>query len=468
MIFNRQIKPFFLIGVFLFLSHCGLQIGENAPPIPEYRMSSTAEAYCLDLDYKGEFNSYFLKEQEQNLSNNFTGQNLNGVLGCIVSRVEEIKKEIGYGYFEREELINFLNQDFVKTKDMESIINHIVHPAYFDDYVLIKDSVIDLIGRETDSTAASNGAVCRKKPNGKIAFSKKEVDILINFLNNFSEFLLMIEKISYEVFEQFFKKYNADFYLLSRSQLKNSEYFRNHFISFLADYLEEDFTDYSLFLRNALSRHKELQPLKQTASRWRIRKHFMRNQKAKEIENVLQPFLELAQWPVSSSDHLTVQNVKYIVLNIYITKAFFSIYDTNKNSVLDPKELETLSCFITPLVSIIVSSLLKDKGQIAKHIFEKPKAVASYIIKYQKMPPRNWWDSLQNLKFFQYRYFENHAHFWKLSYTDVSRLVSVLLLELLNKSKTDLEKKEKAPQAEAKQSGAFSGVVKPPAKSNAF
>ena len=473
MIFNRPIKPLFLIGVFLFLPHCGLHIGEDAPPVPKYMMPSSAAAYCLDLNYEEELYSYFLKEQEENLPDNFSGQNLNGALECIVSRVESIKNEIGHGHFEREELINFLDQDFVKTKDMEPIINHIVHPTYFDDYILIKDSVIDLIGRQPDNSVVSNGAVCRKKPNGKIAFSKQEVDILMNFLNNFSEFLLMVEKNSYEVFEQFFKNHKADPHLLSRSQLKKSESFRKNFISFLADYLNEDFPTYSLFLKNVLSRQEELQPLKQTASRWRIREHFMRNQKAKEIEDVLQPFLEMAQWPVSPSDHLTVQNIKYILLNVYITKAFFAIYDINKNSVLDPEELETLSCLITPLASVIVSSLLEDEGQIAKqiakHIFKEPKAVASYIIKYQKMPPKNWPDNfLKDLSFLQYRYFENQDNFWKLSYTDVSRLVSALLLELLNKGKSKMEKAEKDPQTEANQNSVFSGMVKQPAKPSVF
>ena len=96
MIFNKQIRPLFFIGVFPLLSHCGLQIGEKAPSIPKYRMSSTAEAYCLELDYKEELYSYFLKEQEENLSDNFSGQNLSGALECIVSRTESIKKEISH------------------------------------------------------------------------------------------------------------------------------------------------------------------------------------------------------------------------------------------------------------------------------------------------------------------------------------------------------------------------------------
>ena len=304
----------------------------------------------------------------------------------------------------------------------------------------------------------------------KLLCQKRKWNILINFLNDFSEFLLMVEKNSYEVFEQFFKNHPADPHLLSRSQLKNSEYFKNHFISFLADYLEEDFTAYSLFLKNTLSRQREL---KQTFRRGSLRGHFMRNQKAKEIESILHPFLELAQWPVSSSNHLTVQNVKYMLLNVYITKAFFTIYDINKNSVLDPKELEALSCLLTPLASVIIPPLLEDKGLAAKHIFE-PKEVASYIIKYQQTPPKNGWDLLKDLSFLKYRYFdseryfESHDNFWKLSYTDVSRLVSVLLLELLNKGKSDLEKTEKDSQAKASQNSAFSGMVKRPAKSSVF
>ena len=82
-----------------------------------------------------------------------------------------------------------------------------------------------------------------------------------------------------------------------------------------------------------------------------------------EINKTLQPLLDISQLPWPSSDELNVQNIKYIMLNIYIVQAFFSVYDLNQDSTLNSEELELLSCLITPLISVIVSKKLKDSWE---------------------------------------------------------------------------------------------------------
>ena len=415
MIFRKQREFFFIFFACLFLSHCGLRIGEMASPIPTYNISLSSED-CLSLNYKEEFSSYFLKQTAKDLS----GQRLSRALNCIASRIVRAENLINHEYFEKQELINFLNQDFIKTEDMKPIINHIIDPVYFDDYILIKDNVVQLIAKKPDGFFAHANTVCQSQRADKIVFSKQEVGIFVDFLEGLSDFFLTVERSSYEVFEQFFKSNDSGSHLLSKSQLKENDYFENHFISFLSKYFYKDFPAYSLFLDRLHFSEEYSHPRKRQN---RVKEDL------KQVEAVLQPLLDIAQLPWPSSDRLTVQNIKYMMLNIYTMKAFFSVYDVNQDSMLSPRELEPLSCFITPLISAIMRPRLKNRWEFIQDLY-KSKAVATYIIKYQKIPPEglNW----QFLMYLKYRLFENPENLDNLSYTDVSRLISVLFLELFN------------------------------------
>ena len=420
MIFRKHRELFFIFFACLLLSRCGLYIGEEAPPIPKYKLSLSSSD-CSRLDYKKEFSSYFLEEPEKiQTDDSMSGQRLSRALICIASRIVRAENLINHEYFEKQELINFLNQDFIKTEDMKPIINHIIDPVYFDDYILIKDNVIQLIAKKPDHHFAQANTVCRSQRTDKIVFSKQEVGIFVNFLEGLSDFFLRVEQSSYEVFEQFFKNNDLDFHLLSKSSLKENDYFKNHFIAFLSKYFEKDFPAYSLFLNESYRSEEYSHPRHRQRSR---------RQNPKQIGDTLQPLLDMAQWPWPSSDGLTVQNIKYMMLNIYIMKAFFSVYDVNQDSVLSPGELKTLSCLITPLISAIMRPRLKDQMEFIRD-FYTPKAVATYIIKYQKIPPDNL--NWQLLIYLKYRLFENPENLDNLSFTDVSRLISVLFLELFN------------------------------------
>ena len=390
-----------------------MEIGEEAPTIPKYKLDQNS-GDCSSVDYKKEFSSYFLEEQEKDQTNNLSGERLSKALNCISSTIERNKNLINHENFDKRELINFLNQAFVKTKNMEPTIDHITNPDYFDDYIFIKDNIIYMIGEQKAGCFVKADKVYHSQ-NDAIIFSKQEVDVFVGFLKNLSDFFLKLEQSSYEVFERFFNKNDLDAHLLSKSQLNQSKAFQNQFISFLSNYFHKDFPEYSRFFdKNFSEIHYDFNKLQQridgyhsTRFQRRINKyHFAKFQQKKndyqslKLRNsILQPLAIMAQLPPSFSDKLTVQNIKYIMLNIYIMRALFSVYDINQDSILSPKELKSLSCLITPLVSIIISPELKNEWKSVQN-FYAPNAITNYIITHQEIPSR-W-----NLNYIWYRVFK--------------------------------------------------------------
>ena len=168
MSFKKQ-KVFFLLP-FLFLSHCGLKMGETSLPVPKYKFSLGSD-YCSE--YREKFISYFFKEQEENAVDNLSGRGVSRALECIVSRIKRAQALIDHEHFEKQQLLNFLNQDFIKTKDVEKIIDHFTGEEHFGDYILIKDSIIHLIGKKPKDPSIYRGALCQRQKTGKTVFFQK-------------------------------------------------------------------------------------------------------------------------------------------------------------------------------------------------------------------------------------------------------------------------------------------------------
>ena len=409
MTFKRQNKLFVLVFIFLFSSHCGLRIGEKAPPIPKYKLFPSA-GYCSTLDYKAEFRAYFFEKPAENPADDLSGERWRKALKCIGLEITRVENLIYHEYFEKQELINLLNQNFVKRGNMEPIVNNIVNPSNFDDYIFIKDAIVHLIKERPDNTFIQADQICQKQWVNDIVFSKQEVDIFVDFLENLSHFFIIVERSSYELFEQFFKSHS----LSSRSQLEDSDDFKVAFVSFLSDYLNKEFPAYSRFLDEKLFG---------TPFDFDWLNNYLKAQRAKEILN---PLLDTAQLPLPFSDDLTVQNIRYMMLNIYITRAFFSVYDVNQDSILSPEELKPLSCIIVTLVSIIISPRMKNQWSAIQTLYD-PRAIANYIIRYQEIPLD--WD----MDYIQYRLLENFEELESLSYIEVSRLVFIFLEKLFGK-----------------------------------
>lgn len=431
MIFKKQERKLFLLFVFLFLSHCGLGIGEKSPPIPKYDPFANA-GDCLKLDYEEEFSSYFLEEQDKGQKDNSNGERLRKALNCIGSTVTKAKDLIDHEHLEKQELVNLLNNKFIKTKNMERIINHITRTAYFDNYLFIKDTVIHLIGEKQEGRFVKTDEIC-KVQNDKIVLSKQEVDVFLNFLKNLSEFFLIIDKASYEVFEGFFKSNN----LLLKSQLEESIVFKDDFVSFLSSYLSKDFPGYSKFINEHLVLHDKFDKEKfhfYSSNDW-VKFNQKRETYLKILQKrykALQPIFDMARLHSSSSDVLTVQNVKYMMLNIYIMKTLFSVYDTNQDFILNSQELESLSCLMTPLISNILLPTLKGERKFIQDMYSS-KTIASYILNYQKIPGK------ADVSYFTYSLLLPED-LEPLSYPEVSRLISVLFSALFDNVNLYLQK----------------------------
>lgn len=425
MIFKRQNKFFFLLLTFVFSIHCHLQIGEAPPLVPKYQMPVNLDD-CSKINYKDEFRSYFLDVPEGNDTYSLSGENWSKALNCIGLEIVRIKDLINHEYFEKRELINFLNQDFIKKGNMESIITNVTDPAYFDNYILIKDAIVHLIkGKPEDSSSDQIDDICQSERTGTAVFSKQEVDIFVDFLKDFAEFSLTVEKSAYEVFNWFFKRDSSSGSLLYKSQLKDFDGLKISLLSFLSSYFNKDFPAYSQFLSQRFS--KEFFDIADAGDFPSQPQFYL---EVKDAEELLYPLLDTAQLPLSGSDDLTIQNVKYMMLHIYLTKAFFTFYDVNQDFVLSAKELEPLSCVIRPVVSLIVSARLSGQWEAIQSFYSQ-KAISNYIIRYQKVPSGPW-----DLDFLIYRTFNKPEVPDNLYYEDVSRLVSVFLLNLFDKVHT--------------------------------
>lgn len=423
-------KEFFLFLVFFFLSSCLLEIGEKAPPIPKYRVVPDS-SYCSKLNYREEFSAYFLKAEKEPLKMS-TGERIKKALRCLGSVISRNKNLFKNEQFAKQELINLLNQDFVKTDNAQPIIDHIISPEYFDHYIFFKNNIVYLIEQHRNNQAVSADQVCQSEEGDKVVFSKQDVDSFLDFLKNLEDFFLTIEKNSYEIFNDFFKKNSSDPYLSSKSNLGRSLVFRAQFLHFLSLYMKEDFPEYSQYLKDKLSEgiynfaqleERNNIPYGERDDLEELFQNKRNLQKMFQVGNdILAPMLSMAQWPPSQSDKLGAQNVKYILLNIYIMKTLFSVYDVDKDSELSPEELKPLKCLITPLVSIIISSKLKDQWDIVKEIYDS-QYIADYIIQSQEIPYSEY-----DMGFLMYRV--SRAAGWgeaeALSYIEISRLVSAL------------------------------------------
>ena len=147
------------------------------------------------------------------------------------------------------------------------------------------------------------------------------------------------------------------------------------------------------------------------------------NKKVELEESLKEPLLRMAQMPPSAEKKLSAQNVKYILLNLYITQAFFAVYDANRDFILDTEELEPLSCLITALLSVMARDL-EEKWWNVTGLYEA-QAVTNYMIIHQEIP-LDFWDLGGITGFVWHRFINDPEELEPLSWTDASRLIAVL------------------------------------------
>ena len=143
------------------------------------------------------------------------------------------------------------------------------------------------------------------------------------------------------------------------------------------------------------------------------------------------PLLKVLYLSLDKENKISFQNVKYMTLNIYITQAFFQVYDLNQDFQLSSQELKSLSCLITPLMSVLIPPELKKEWDFIQRIYS-PMAISHYIINYQKIPSGDLMES-DFWHFWWFRIWRDSEKLNRMSYLEVSRFTSLLFSELFNK-----------------------------------
>ena len=416
MIFNKKQNIFILLSGF-FICSCGLQIGEMAPDVPKYQLSSRS-GNCSQINYKKVFMDYFFTSQP-------SSETVSQAFGCISDKIREFRDLMGHEVLNKQQVVNVLNQDFIQKNNIKSIIDNILAPEYFYNYLSIKDSLIQLVNLKLNRDYLRADWICEVKPSDKHIISKKEVGRLINFLGNLSELFFSVEESAQIVFEEFFEKRS-----ISKLDMQNSNTVLTEFSGFLSDHLFEVFPSYSQFLKNQIAEsHKAM--AKETMYVDEFNYTMKGGDRKIFLKEVMAPLLEVLNMPPSEKTEIDFQNVKYMMLNIYIMRAFFQVYDLNQDFRLSSQELKSLSCLVTPLVSVLISSELKKEWEIIQDIYN-PTALSHYIINYQRIPSEsvtesNFWG------FWWFRIRHSSDRLNSMSYTEVSRLISMLFSEFFNK-----------------------------------
>lgn len=399
-------KRFFIILLtVLSLLHCGLEVGESPPSVSKYQFQFS-ENYCTKLNYKHIFVSYFFINKTYIDNKNIEDQSARQALICLKSillnNIDLFKNES----FKSPELINFISHKFMNFKNAQFIIDHIIHSKYFKTYILIKDHIIDFIGQESNNKPRKLDTLSHKN---EIIFSKYEVEVFANFLKRFGDFLFKVDHHSRIIFHSFFSQHQDQFNI---NNLHKSTRFNTKFLPFLSKYLKTDFPEYANHLAHNLSK--------------------------REQEYFLSSIAYMAHWPFLDSKKISIQNVKYIVLNIYIVQTLFKMYDRNKDFKISFKELQAVNKLILPLFSVLVDKHTQGKWGSIKKIYSA-QAVLSYIIEYQNIPiSKDDVSTYWHLDFLTYRFLKIFKKEPYLSYTDASQLISNIFLYM--HKNTDIKK----------------------------
>ena len=417
MIFSRN-KLFFGFFSFVFLIGCGLQIGEDPPSIPTYKVqTSLQQKVCSSLDYKKELKDYFFNPHSLNSSK--IGQ----ILNCISLQVSSLKSLIYNEYLTRDNIIGVLDEGlidyFIDIESFTPFLKDILQSKkYKAETFFVKNFVenylIHLI--DTNSQADSEG-LCRLSESVQIVsedvisefqgaeklISKSDVDIILRFLKELDKFLSSVEKKSCDFFESFLKnkliidrnnltsdrdnflnveKKSCDFFksfgknkpVLDKNDLiKDQESFLG-FAGFLEKAMSDSFPAYYNFLLE-----KELDLVGNFAFTIpKPSKEAFYISKRRELDFIIQYLLS------SENQELTLLDIKYIFMMIDFMKIFFQVYDFNQNFIIDSQELKPLSC----LLSAAVFTFAKDRipAEDRDTQIEYSAVIARYILNNQEIP----------------------------------------------------------------------------------
>ena len=378
--------------LFLFiLPTCGLKWGEDPPPASSFNQESVGGA-CADQDYKKAFASYFFEEGDS--SHKGATSSLSFVLNCLADTITETKDFFYDESLNRAELIQLLRQDFVRTRATAPIVDHILAPDYnyLDHYIGIKTSWVEMMTAGEEGRFVAEDLMCGHLSSAEV-FSKADADALVRFLRGLAVLAPRLQQEAEQLFSQLQDQPLA--LLLNEAPL------RQKLLSGLAEIFKESQPGFARFLEEGFS------PTAEDTNR----------------ELFFRSLFRMAGLFPGPSERLGVPQIKYILLNLYITAQLFPLYDKDGDFVISHQEAKPLSCLTSRLVSLVISPRL---GELPYSVqaFLNPQAVSDYILDRQKLPLSE--EGSLNWDYFPY-YLSAHPKDPKnLSYAEMSSLVSTL------------------------------------------
>ena len=442
--------------VLIFLTGCGLKINEASPPVPVYYFKGRVpEDFCFNLDYEEEIKKYFFNLNKGN------GDELPKILKCFSSQVDNIIYHIHNDSLTREEIHAVLDGDFIdlqNRKDLQNVkdfLKKILSSDYHKEFSFFKSYTFQLIGLNSDFNVE---ALCKVKTNEtesisnpnddksslpskkslefiekEVLVSKDDIRLVLAFLSNLQESLSSIEKQSQTLLEDLLK-YEEEL-LTENNFLKEAEikyevnkttifYSKNRFLNFtklLQKSLSESFPSYSKFLESILL--KVQNEAQKPYGKFKY-EYSLLQKEAAPLYQSLSLF--------SNKNKLHLLDIKYLFMMLYSMDFLFEKYDSNKNLMIDDKEIQSLSCLIEPFLSSVIESKLENLSDWMPNIdwirdYFRSDKVIRYIFEYQELP------SLGSVK---YHLFFDPDDEITLSYKEVYRLIHLIFKSGLNEFKS--------------------------------
>ena len=443
---NSSAKFSFLF-VLIFLTGCGLKIAEVSPPIPIYSFQEEAnEGFCSSLNYKEEIKKYFFNLNDGN------GDELSKILNCFSSQINGIRSHIYNEFLTREEIHAVLDDDFIALQNVKDFLKKILSSDYHKEFSFFKSYTFQLIDINSDFNVE---ALCKVKANEKesisnpnddkskndllskeslesiekeVLISQTDISLILDFLSNFQKSLSFIEQQSQTLLEALLKYEQelpeTETYFFIRSETKYEVdkiafiYSKNRFLNFtklLQESLSKSFPSYSDFLKMQIDliENEAQEPYGRIGYNY-----YLLQEEVYPLYQSLHLF--------SNKNKLHLLDIKYLFMMLYSMDFLFKNYDSNKNLMIDDKEVQSLSCFIEPFLSSFIESELENQSNLIKNYYRSDKIIR-YIFKYQEMP------SPFSVK---YHLFFDPDDDITLSYKEVYRLIHLIFKSGLKELKS--------------------------------
>jgi len=327
MFFNSK----FAIILFLFLSHCGLEIGEPTSDPFVYRLDNEANL-CGVVDYSDELRVY-MGHTDYNASN----QRVYNILNCLIFKINKYKYSI-----------EGQNQDYLTSDEIKKLIHIFLYDEKKEKYIMdafvlrpeifkIKNILIDTIHRHQQNLPPTDQC----QANREHLLFRKDIDIFLEFLSDISDVLVSINISSETLFKMIMSMEN------SHSSLEQNlkTIFENHL--------------------------------------WDIASNRFSGMTENELEATISLWSSMiSDYSYYAGEHsLQRGHLRYILFNMHIVQKLFDLYDSNNNFLLEKEELNKAFCLFQPIIKFFTA----DQSFFTQLIFTN-QVVFYYTVRYKEIP----------------------------------------------------------------------------------